>query len=132
MYNLYILILHLLPLLFDLVSSIEEQVQCNWDKQYICGDKCTDIGKICLCGEIPLPFQFAPSFICCNKIPCLEIQGNVFCAAGQVQSWSEICHGKISGCNQVAQSGYNTLPCDDDKNCYISIWACRGKAQCSE
>ena len=129
----------MLPILILLSESLEKsalkvhkQVQCDWTSQFICGDKCTEISKLCLCGELPLPFNFAGAAICCNKKPCLELQGNVWCKEGSIERWWKKCDGMESGCKQMSHYGYTTLPCDDQKNCYLRNFACQGKGRCPE
>ena len=106
------------------------RIECNWDTEFLCGDKCLGTSKYCTCGKDYFGYEDGLTDICCQEpnTSCEIRNGNVTCQ-GEPQLWNEPCHGS---CRQVAKHGFTTLPCADQKECYIGLLACRGEPKCTE
>ena len=102
--------------------------RCDWEYQFLCGDKCVDIDDYCECGDEVFDFAQSGTWTCCNQDPCYERQGSVICN-GLKQFWNQTCKG---GCIQTSQNGYSTYLCNNQKECYMGLWSCNGIPYCSE
>ena len=108
-----------------------QRIECQWHWQYLCGDLCLSNLKTCHCGSDTFTFKDSSDYYCCHQPnTCQEDwwTGKFQCQ-GQKKWWNESCDGS---CGQNAQRGYTMLPCKDQSQCYIGIFACRGKPQCKE
>ena len=120
-----------LVLLTSLTFGVYSRIECDWDHEFLCGDKCLGTNKYCTCGEMYFGYEdgLGLSFICCQEpnTSCDVRNGNVTCH-GERLWFNEPCHGS---CVQTAW-GETLLPCDDKKECYVGSWACRGEPSCTE
>ena len=119
-----------LVLLTSLTFVVYSRIECDWDHEFLCGDKCLGIGKYCTCGEDYLAYADTNSYYCCQEpnTSCETRNGNVTCQ-GEPPFWYLPCHGS---CTQEPYYGDTLLPCADQKQCYVGILACKGKPQCTE
>ena len=119
-----------LVLLTSLTFVVCSRIECNWQTEFLCGDKCLTNGRTCHCGKYKFGLKYASYISCCQEpnTSCETRNGNVTCQ-GKPQLWNEPCHGS---CRQVAKHGFTTLPCADQKECYIGLLACGGEPQCRE
>ena len=119
-------------LLISLNFVVCSRIECNWGIEFLCGDQCLSNGKTCHCGNDNFRLNQALSYYCCQKpnTSCAKIwwNGDIECQ-GQVLSRNKPCHGS---CRQNAAIGCTMLPCDDQNECYLGIFACRGTPQCTE
>ena len=108
-----------------------QTAKCHWTYQYLCGDKCLGLSKLCTCGNKTFNYvTFNNEYInCCQNKPCyFDFVGNVNCH-GNVQKWWEKCNGN---CVQKSVFGWLTLPCKTNDQCYIGIDSCQGVPKCKE
>ena len=119
-----------LVLLTSLTFVVCLRIECDWAREFLCGDKCLRNNKICYCGNDTLPFNQAWDNYCCQEpnTSCETRNEDVLCQ-GQKLRWNKPCYGI---CTQDAQNGDTLLPCDDKKQCYQGSSACRGKPLCAE
>ena len=117
-------------LLTSLTFVVCSRIECDWTRQFLCGDKCLGTSKYCTCGKDYFGYEDGLRDICCQEpnTSCEIRNGNVTCQ-GKPQLWNEPCHGS---CRQDAKYGYTMLPCDDKNQCYVGIYACRGTPKCTE
>ena len=109
-------------------NSLCERIECHWEAEYLCGDKCLGIDNLCLCGNETITYADY-NYICCNEKACFkELDGNVRCD-GLKQGWWVPCNGL---CKQFAYSGYTTIACADLKQCVQAEVLCRGVPFCHE
>ena len=119
-----------LVLLTSLTFVVCSRIECDWDHEFLCGDTCLGTSKYCTCGKDYFGYEDGLSIICCQEpnTSCEIRNGNVTCQ-GKPQLWTEPCLGS---CRQVAKYGFTTLPCADQKECYIGLLACGGEPLCTE
>ena len=119
-----------LVLLTSLTFVVCLRIECDWAREFLCGDKCLSNQNTCHCGNDTLAYNYANQYYCCQEpnTSCETKNGNVTCQ-GEPQKWGEPCYGS---CKQTARYGFTTLPCADQKECYLGVGACRGTPQCTE
>ena len=117
----------------DLLTCADQnsRIDCNWDIEFLCGDKCVRNGRYCACGKKYFDWKLANSFYCCKEpnTSCKKTRNGHIQCQGQVLRGNKPCHGS---CRQYASYGLTLLPCADQKECYLGTHACRGKPQCTE
>ena len=108
----------------------KSRIECDWETEFLCGDKCLGTSKYCACGKHYFGYEDSDSYICCQEpnTSCETRNGNITCQ-GEKQLWIEPCLGS---CKQTARYGFTTLPCADQKECYFEDLACKGEPQCNE
>ena len=110
-------------------------IQCDWNLEFLCGDKCVNFEKngICYCGDDILDHNNLTDIsnnVCCNDGPCKKgRKEDVYCLGTKQEVWLP-CHG--DQCYQTASWGYNNYLCQDQKYCFLRINSCQGKAQCQD
>ena len=127
-----------LEILFSILLTLGfgcicEKLQCNWGRQYLCGDTCIwyDLHSFCLCGNETLTPEmvYYDHYTCCNQGACHEDwSGNVSCN-GMVQHFELPCHGS---CKQSPGFGLSTFSCKDQTQCVEELKLCRGVPNCRE
>ena len=113
-----------ITLVFCLYSCA--RIECNWSQEYLCGDKCLGIDKICFCGNETANMTYSDSYeyICCHGDSCFkDFKGHVTCSDGKKQNYSIPCEG---ACKQTADYGLNTIRCLDEIQCFKEVEACKG------
>ena len=117
-------------LVYKVVQVQCKHIECDWARQYICGDQCIGNHNTCHCGWDTLPSNKTLDYYCCNQNPCIQqSNGDVECQGGQLQEWWQLCYGY---CKQNSRYGYNMIPCEDKSECYKGIYSCRGNPLCQE
>ena len=109
-----------------------EKINCNWQSEYLCGDKCLKTNADCICGNETFAYWDTYYFNCCNNDgpTCFKhYNGDVSCRNGAKVSWREKCGGT---CIETSDEGIPTLPCDDQIECYSTTYACNGAPLCKE
>ena len=112
-------------------SSVTERIECHWQAETLCGDKCLKVGSgpQCMCGNETITFEETGNYICCHKGTCFEdFNGNINCH-GIKQNWRLPCNGT---CKQYARYGLTTTSCKDQKQCVKEVLLCRGAPICNE
>ena len=110
-----------------------QRIDCQWSRQFLCGDQCLANNLPCHCGNDTLTFKDSWNNYCCHQPNTCHVsnkteEGDIQCQ-GVIKRWNQLCDGS---CRQNAQRGYTMLPCKDQSQCYLGIRACRGKPQCKE
>ena len=119
-----------LVLLTSLTFVVCLRIECDWAREFLCGDKCLSNQNTCHCGNDSLRLSQGWDNYCCQE-------PNTFCETrnrdiqcqGQKLLKNQTCHGS---CKHIAVHGFTMLPCADQKECYEGIFACNGKPQCTE
>ena len=119
-----------LVLLTSLTFVVCSRIECDWESQFLCGDKCLGIQNTCYCGSYSIPYNQTNAYYCCQEpnTSCETWNGNVLCQ-GEPLVWNQQCHGS---CTQEARRGETLLPCDDKSGCYLLSFACIGEPLCTE
>ena len=109
------------------------RIDCDWGREYLCGDQCLSDSKTCYCGNDTLSYRDSLKYNCCHQPNSCHVSnktklGDIECQ-GEKKWWQELCDGT---CLQSARYGDNTLSCKDQSQCYLEIFACRGMPQCAE
>ena len=104
-------------------------IKCEWDHNYLCGDKCLPLTHICYCGNVTLTIGDTRYVSCCNDDPCIQDSNDNVICNGTPQSSSLPCNGV---CKQDAEHGWITLPCDNQYQCYLKVYSCLGRSLCDE
>ena len=128
------LIFNRLPIWLSLFCQVsaDNYIECKWNREYLCGDKCLSNYNTCTCGNDTLAYQnLQVNYFCCNHEPCvLNSDGNVHCVDGKKVDYLLPCNG---ACRQYATwPGIRFAPCKDGKQCYIELLSCKGSPQCLE
>ena len=112
------------------------RIECNWSQEYLCGDMCLELDKICFCGNnaaswANMTFTDSHDFICCHgNTSCFKnMVGQVHCPHGKKQDYSIPCGGD---CKQTADYGLNTIQCKDESQCVKEVDACKGISLCND
>ena len=127
-----VLLIFFLVFLVNIYSF--ENIECNWSREYLCGDQCLDashgIGtRLCNCGNEAMTYADTEYHYCCNYTPCeKDIPGNVYCN-GTKEEVGVPCNGV---CKQAPRFGHPFQLCDNQEECYFRIDSCLGKPLCSE
>ena len=113
-------------------------VQCEWGKEYLCGDLCLPVtNHFCICGEYGFDYALSGRSACCHHWPCERAEQNGYNYAicdGKVQHWSEVCvkNNDTMTCLQNSKWGFTRSLCKDRQQCYTDHQSCNGNLQCSE
>ena len=111
-------------------NSLCQRIECGWEMNWLCGDKCISEDNLCICGNETFTYNATDDYNCCNQGTCFkEMDGNVNCQIGSKQSWKLPCNGT---CKQHAQWGHITTLCADQTQCVESVYLCRGVPKCRE
>ena len=110
-----------------------QRIECDFNRQFLCGDQCLSNGLPCHCGNDTLTLKDSWNYYCCHQPNTCHVSnktywGDIQCQ-GQKKWWNKLCDGS---CRQNAKYGYTMLPCKDQSVCYMGISACRGKPKCKE
>ena len=89
-------------------------IKCNWQSEYLCGDKCIRNKQDCNCGQESYSFKERSYTTCCN---------------GQRHYYKDPCNQE---CNQRSDYGYTMHLCEDKSQCYLGVLSCQGKPLCKE
>ena len=106
-----------------------KRIECHFNREMLCGDKCMPVEQICFCGNETLPYSDPQFEYCCNYETCdVDKQNNVYCE-GIIKDRESPCLGI---CKQASSYGWNSRLCENQEECYLEILSCNGMPRCKE
>ena len=117
-------------LILFFMTSHCQTIECTWQAEYLCGDKCVQYENPCFCGKDILLYEDSVVNVCCNTGSCFKdiVNGSVHCN-GVKQTWIDPCNDV---CRQTANHGLTTVSCENGEQCVKEITLCKGVPICTE